>query len=68
MLFQLTSEYATNRKYITPRTLRIGSIDFTPEMIGRGVDELRSYDWECDDPRKVVSAMIKAILEPEVLT
>ena len=40
----------------------------TPEMIGAGVNELCSYDWERDDPRGVVSRILVSVLGRDVVT
>ncbi len=51
-----------------PKSDDCGDVEITPEMIGRGVDELCAYDWERDEPSEVVSRIIKAVFDPNTVT
>ena len=51
-----------------PKSNDCDDVEITPEMIGRGVDELCAYDWERDEPSEVVSRIIKAVFEPDAVT
>lgn len=53
---------------VEPKLRERDDVEITPEMIGRGVDELCAYDWERDEPSEVVSRIIKAVFESDVVT